>query len=146
MKFIFFFFLSFSFLYAQFNVEIIDLIEYKMNDKKLIYKITAEKKTINNQNLKNSFLFLNKENLISNNLYYSNGIFETKDMKIEFKKAYFLEGNFVMIDSLGNYKNTYFKSKKIIFNNDKLDFENVFINFENKESKKLKHTIYLNNN
>lgn len=140
-KFIFLFLFSFTFLNAQFNIEIIDLVEYKMNDKKLIYKISAEKKTLNNQNLKKSFLFLNKENLISNNIYYSNGVFETKDMKIEFKKAYFLEGNFVMIETNGFYKEYKFNSNKTTFKHDKLELENTLIKIDEKQYKKLKYML-----
>lgn len=141
MKFIFLFLFSFSFLNAQFNIEITDLIEYKMNDKNIVYKITAEKKITNNQDLKKTLLFINKEDIVSNNLYYINGIFESKDMKIEFKKAYFLEGNFIMIDTNGFYKENIFQSKKTIFKLTHLELENVIINIENKLYKKLKYII-----
>ena len=79
------------------------------------------------------------------NIFYTNGIFETKDIKIIFKKAYFLESNFVMIDATGNYKNINFESKKVIFKYNKLEFEDSFIKLEEKQFKKLKYTLNIDN-
>jgi hypothetical protein len=133
-----------SFSYAQFNVNIENLTEYKVLGENIVLKITAEKKVINNKDLKKILFFLNKEEIISNKMYYENGIFEAKDINIKFKKGYFLENNFIMIDCIGKYKENNFQSKKTIFKYDKLEFENVFIRIENQDFKKLKYSIDLN--
>ena len=133
-----------SFSYAQFNVSIENLTEYKVLGENIVLKITAEKKVINNKDLKKIMFFLNKEEIISNKMYYENGIFEAKDINIKFKKGYFLENNFIMIDCIGKYKENNFQSKKTIFKYDKLEFENVFIRIENQDFKKLKYSIDLN--
>lgn len=133
-----------SFSYAQFNVNIENLTEYKVLGENIVLKITAEKKVINNKDLKKILFFLNKEEIISNKMYYEKGIFEAKDINIKFKKGYFLENNFIMIDCIGKYKENNFQSKKTIFKYDKLEFENVFIRIENQDFKKLKYSIDLN--
>lgn len=138
------FFIIISFSYAQFNVNIENLTEYKVLGENIVLKITAEKKVINNKDLKKILFFLNKEEIISNKMYYENGIFEAKDINIKFKKGYFLENNFIMIDCIGKYKENNFQSKKTIFKYDKLEFENVFIRIENQDFKKLKYSIDLN--
>ena len=143
MKQLLFFFIFYNFSFAQLNMEIIDVIEYKINNENVVYKITAQSKIINVQNLKKSLFLLSKEDVVANNIFYTNGIFEAKDMKINFKKAYFLEGKFIMLDNIGNYKNSYFQSKKTIFTTEKLEFEDLFISIENKQYKKLKYNINL---
>ena len=140
---LFLFLVIISFSYAQFNVSIENLTEYKVLGENVVLKITAEKKVINNKDLKKILFFLNKEEIISNKMYYENGIFEAKDINIKFKKGYFLENNFIMIDCIGKYKENDFQSKKTIFKYDKLEFENVFIMIENREFKKLKYFIDL---
>ena len=78
------------FLFAEFNIKFNNIIEHKINNEKLIYRITAKTKEVNNKNLKKSFSILSKEKMISENIFYTNGLFETKQMKIEFQKGYFL--------------------------------------------------------
>lgn len=140
---IFCFFILFDNLFAEFNIKINNIVEHKINDEKLIYKITAQTKDINNQNLRKNFTFSTKEEVISRNIFYTNGIFEAKNIKIEFKKGYFLEGDFVMIDTAGFYKENEFQSKKTIFKYNSLDFEDVFIKLNDKQYKKLKYKINL---
>lgn len=145
MKLILSFFLLSIFSFAEFNMEISNVTECKLNSEKLIYRIIAEKKIVNNQNIKKDLLMFSKEEMVAKNIFYTNGIFETKDIKIIFKKAYFLESNFVMIDATGNYKNINFESKKVIFKYNKLEFEDSFIKLEEKQFKKLKYTLNIDN-
>lgn len=140
---LFLFFIFPTFLFAEFNIKFNNIIEHKINNEKLIYRITAKTKEVNNQNLKKDFIFVRKEEIISNNIFYTNGIFEAKNIKIEFKKGYFLEGDFVMIDTAGFYKENEFQSKKTIFKFNSLDFEDVFIKLNDKQYKKLKYKINL---
>lgn len=144
LNFLFFVFLP-IFLSAEFNIKINNLVEHKIYEDKIVYKITAQTKEINNKTLKKKFSILLKEKMISENIFYINGTFETKQMKIEFQKGYFLEGNFVMIDTNGFYKENKFKSEKTIYNSKQLDFENLFITIENKLYKKLKYSIFFEN-
>lgn len=142
---IFCFFILFDNLFAEFNIKINNLVEYKIYEDEIVYKITAKTKEVNNKNLKKSFSILSKEKMISENIFYTNGLFETKQMKIEFQKGYFLEGYFVMIDTNGFYKENEFKSEKTIYKSKQLDFENLFITIENKLYKKLKYSIFFEN-
>ena len=79
---LFLFLVIISFSYAQFNVSIENLTEYKVLGENVVLKITAEKKVINNKDLKKILFFLNKEEIISNKMYYENGIFEAKDILV----------------------------------------------------------------
>jgi hypothetical protein len=119
------------------------LNEYKMNTNGIIYKITAQTKILNYQEIKKKII-INKEDLVSKHIYYLNGTFETHDFNATFKKAYFLEGNFIMLDTFGNFNKNNFKSKKIIFKNTNIEFIDITINSENKTTKKLKYTININ--
>ena len=132
-----------SYASDNFNIKINGVRENKINEKGLIYKITAQTKDLKFDKIKKNFFFFNKEEVISNSIYYTNGYFETKDLKIDFKKAYFLEGNFIMINTLGKYKDQEFKSFKSIFKYTRLDLENVFITIERKKYKKLKYTFLI---
>ena len=72
---LFLFLVIISFSYAQFNVNIENLTEYKVLGENIVLKITAEKKIINNQDLKKVLFFVNKEEIVSNKIYYENGFF-----------------------------------------------------------------------
>ena len=129
------------FVFAKFNIQIQDVVEHKLDEKRVIFKISAQSKEMNYKNLEKTFLFFNKHQMVSNNIFYSNGFFETKDMKISFKKAYFLEGNFVMLDTQGIIENKKFQSKKSIYKYNKIDFENIFITIENKNFRKINYSL-----
>ena len=83
----------------------------------------------------------NKEKIIANSSYYLDGSFSKKDLNIKFKKAYFLEGNFIMLDAIGRYKNIKFKSKKINYYQNSLFFKEVFLFNKEKKFRKLKYEL-----
>jgi hypothetical protein len=139
----FYLFLSSS---LTFSSEIIfnGINEFKIDDKEIRYLIKAESKNIKADNIKN-FRFYNKQEIISNSSYYENGNFKTKYIDINFKKAYFLEGNFIMIDTKGIINNGDFNSEKVVYKFNSVDFKNVLITIDKTRFRKLRYTIHLEN-
>jgi hypothetical protein len=139
----FYLFLSSS---LTFSSEIIfnGINEFKIDDKEIRYLIKAESKNIKADNIKN-FRFYNKQEIISNSSYYENGNFKTKYIDINFKKAYFIEGNFIMTDTKGVVKNNDFSSEKVTYKFNSIDFKNVLIKIDKTTYKKLKYSINLEN-
>lgn len=140
-----FFTLAYTFLYASvdLNMNIQEVLEQRLNKNGLLYKITANSKTLNYQNLKKNLFFSNKERIVSKNLYYTNGLFETKDINIYFQKAYFFQGDFIMLNAKGLYKSSNFNAEKIIYKQNRLNFKNVFISLDGKKYRKLKYSLIL---
>jgi hypothetical protein len=146
MKIFFIFFYLFLSSSLIFSNEIIfnDINEFKMNEKEVRYIIKAESKNIRTDKLKN-FKFYNKQDVLSNSSYYENGNFKTKYIDINFKKAYFLEGNFIMTDTKGVVKNNDFSSEKVTYKFNSIDFKNVLIKIDKTTYRKLKYSINLEN-
>lgn len=130
-------------IFASTKIQILNIEEYKINDKKVLYKIQADSKSIDYKKLK-KFRIYNKEQVISNSSFYLNGVFSSSDLNINFKKGYFLEGNFVMLDLNGFYKKNEFKAKKAIYKKKDLFLRNVFISIDGKKYKKFKYSLPLN--
>lgn len=76
-------------------------------------------------------------------IFYTNGTLKTKDLKIDFKKAYFLEGNFIMNNAKGKYNKKEFTSEKAIYKYSTIEFQNLYISENGKNSKKLKYILKL---
>lgn len=131
------------FLFSSTSIKLDDIEEYKITENRVLYKIEAKSKNIHYKKFK-KFRFFNKEKIVSNSSYYLNGSFSSKDLEISFKKAYFLEGNFIMLESKGKYKTNPFKAKKAIFSRSDLFLKNVRIRLGNRNYKKFKYKIKLN--
>ena len=146
MKIFFIFFYLFLSSSLTFSSEIIfnGINEFKIDDKEIRYLIKAESKNIKADKIKD-FRFYNKQEIISNSSYYENGNFKTKYIDINFKKAYFLEGNFIMTDTKGVVKNNDFSSEKVTYKFNSIDFKNVLIKVDKTTYKKLKYSINLEN-
>jgi len=134
---------TFSFTYSSTSIKLNNIEEYKITKEKVLYKIEAKSKNINYKKLK-KFRFFNKEKIVSNSSYYLNGKFSSKDLKIDFKKAYFLEGKFVMLEPKGFYKTNPFNAKKAIFSKKDLFLKNVNIKLGKRKYRKFKYKIKLN--
>lgn len=146
MKIFFIFFYLFLSSSLTFSSEIIfnGINEFKIDDKEIRYLIKAESKNIKADKIKD-FRFYNKQEIISNSSYYENGNFKTKYIDINFKKAYFLEGNFIMTDTKGVVKNNDFSSEKVTYKFNSIDFKNVLIKIDKTTYRKLKYSINLEN-
>lgn len=127
---------------ASTKLKILGLEEYKISENKVLYKIEAESKNIDYQKLK-KFRIYNKEKVISNSSFYTNGNLSSKELNISFKKGYFLEGNFIMLDLHGFYKNNKFRAKKASYRSKDLFMKNVFISIDGKKYKKFKYSLPL---
>lgn len=133
--------LSFSYLYSgQFIFE--DINEYKINNEKVDFIIEAKIKKIDLQRIK-KFKLYNKESLISTSSYYEDGMILKKDLRLNFKKAYFLEGNFIMNDISGEIKDITLNGKKAVLKKEEIVFDNVLIKQHEIKRKKLKATFKL---
>lgn len=127
-------------LFSAPSIKLNDIQEYKITKEKVLYRIDAKSKNISYKKLK-KFRFYNKEKLISNSSYYLNGEFNSENLNIKFRKAYFLEGKFIMLDVAGKYKNSPFKAKKAIYTKKDLKFKNVFITLNGKKYRKIKYSL-----
>lgn len=127
---------------ASTKLKILGLEEYKISENKVLYKIEAESKNIDYQKLK-KFRIYNKEKVISNSSFYTNGNLSSKELNISFKKGYFLEGNFIMLDLHGFYKNNKFRAKKASYRSKDLFMKDVFISIDGKKYKKFKYSLPL---
>ncbi len=116
--------------------------EKKLTTNGLKYKISASTKKINPTNIK-KILILNKEKIMSESIFYTNGALKTKNLEIDFEKAYFLEGNFIMNNAKGKYNKKEFTSEKAIYKYSIIEFENLYISENGKNFKKLKYILKL---
>lgn len=129
--------------FSSTRIQILNIEEYKINDKKVLYRIQADSKNIDYKKLK-KFRIYNKEQVISSSSFYLNGKFISKELNINFKKGYFLEGNFVMLDLDGFFKKNKFRAKKASYRTKDLFMKNVFISIDGKKYKKFKYSLPLN--
>lgn len=106
-----------------------DILEKKITTSGVAYIIKAQERVIYNSS-PIKFLF-GKHRYMSKNLYYKNGSFMKKDILINFKKAYWLEGKFYMKDCSGLFDEYHFKSKETIYSAAKLAFKKILYNHEN---------------
>lgn len=137
------FFVFQSTLFAQFNIKLEGITEYKMNEEEILYKISAEQKDIKTFTNQRKFIFFNKEQFIKDNIFYSQGKFNSKNLSIEFEKGYFLEGKFIMINAKGKYLKTEFNSQKIIYYKKQLELKNSVILENNTRKKKYDYILKL---
>lgn len=133
-------FLLFSFLLSNlFSVELTfeNIKEYKITTKKVEYILTAKIKKVDFDKLK-KFRFFNKKNIISNASYYEKGTLQKNDFVINFKKGYFLEGDFFMEDISAQNGQNKIIGKKAILKKDKLIFDKVYLYQNNRKLRKIK--------
>ncbi len=127
---------------ANFNIKIQSINELRVNQDKIAYKIQAKSKSISS-NTKSLNLFLNKEKFASEHSFYLDGNLSAKDLFVSFKKAYFLEGKFIMLEVKGSYKDNVFSAPKASFTHKKLNLQNCFIRSKDKKARRLKHSFTL---
>lgn len=138
-------FFSFFFLLTSlFSTEIVfnNIKEYKINKKNVLYTIESDIKKIDLKKLKR-FKFFNKEQVASKASFYENGVFQNKDMTLNFKKAYYLEGNFIMKNIRGDINKYKIEAKKATYTRKSIILERVFIYINNRRMRKIKFTIPL---
>lgn len=72
----------------------IGITQYLLTCKGVSYSISSKKRFIkyNKKNIDIFQILKNKKKYVSNASYYLNGVFETKNVVINFKKAFWLEG------------------------------------------------------
>lgn len=117
--------------------------EKKFTSTGLDYIIKADKKTIDYLKLRKIHLFNMKE-IMSQALYYNNGSFYQKQIKVDFERAYFYEGNFYMQNCFSNTETGSIKAKSAIYKKKYIDFKDLVLEKENKKYHKFKYRIDLN--
>ncbi len=137
MKFIFLLFLPFS-LYAN-EVTMHNIEEREFTQSSLLYLIKAEKKSIDFKKLKHLSLFNLKKN-VSESIFYDKGTLYQKDIKVDFKRAYFFEGNLYMQECYATFKNGYIKADSAIYKRTNIEFKKLTMKKENKLYHKFKYT------
>ncbi|MGA1941435.1 hypothetical protein [Arcobacter sp. YIC-310] len=138
-------FFSFFFLLSSlFSTEIVfnKIEEFKINQENILYIIKADIKHVDLKKLK-KFKFFNKEQIISQASFYEKGTFIKENIKLHFKKAYFLEGDFIMKNIKGKINNYKIEAKKATYTSTDIILEKAFVIIDNKRVRRLKLTIPL---
>ena len=132
------FILSSFFLSNLFSVELTfeNIKEYKITTTKVEYILSAKIKKVDFDKLK-KFRFFNKKNVISNASFYENGTLQKSNFVIDFKKGYFLEGDFFMEDISAQNGQNKIIGKKAILKKDKLIFNKVYLYQNNRKLRKI---------
>lgn len=142
-KYILFLLLISTTLFSTPSIKLNNIQEYKITQEKTEYKIEAITKNISYKKLK-KFRFYNKDKIASNSSYYLDGNFSTKILNIDFKKAYYLEGKFIMLNLKGKYKDITFFAKKAIYFKDNLTLKNTNLRNGKKKYRKYTYKLKLN--
>jgi len=112
--------------------------EFKINLDEVQYVIEAKEKKVDYDKL-GKFRFFNKEKIISNSSYYTDGKFLKKNIYISFDKAYFLEGMFIMHNIKADLGNRKLEGKKAVFFKDKINFNNIYLYENDKKIRKISY-------
>ncbi len=135
-------FTSILFIYSLNAQDIVinDIQERKFTKLALSHIIKATSKTVDLKLLR-KINFFNRKNIIANSIYYQNGTFYKKNIKIDFEKAYFYEGIFYMQNCYGKYQDGFIKSKTASYYNNQIEFQNLILKKEKKLYHKFKYAI-----
>ena len=115
--------------------------EFKINLDEVQYVIEAKEKKVDYDKL-GKFRFFNKEKIISNSSYYTDGKFLKKNIYISFDKAYFLEGMFIMHNIQGNLGGKKISGKKAIYFKNKINFNKVYLYDNKKRIRKISYIYH----
>lgn len=108
----------------------------------LQYILQAKKKTIDYKKLGKIRLF-NSKNIVSQLLYYNQGVFHQKNLKISFEKAYFYEGNLYMQECYTQLEDGYIKAKTAIYRTKYIEYKDVSMEQSKKKYHKFKYILNL---
>ena len=139
LKFIFLivpFFLSANKLVLQ-NIQ-----EREFSPNSLVYILNANRKIIKFEKLRHFSLF-NRKRIVSEAIYYENGTLHQKDISIDFKRAYFYEGNLYMHNCYATLKDGYIKSEDAIYQRTDIKFTKLVMKKKNKMYHKFKYIYHL---
>ena len=106
----------------------------------LSYILEADQKTIDTTVLKKLNLF-NRKKIVANSVYYTDGVFNKKNIKVTFKRGYFLEGVFYMKDCYSSNGKDYIKSKTAKYMGSFIEFSGVMMKKNNKQYRKYKYIV-----
>jgi hypothetical protein len=117
-----------------------NLQEKKFDKNSLIYILKAKQKKIYPKRLKKIHLF-NRKKQMAKSVYYTNGTFYKKNIKVDFKKGYFLEGVFYMQDCFAHQKDSTIKAKEAKYKYPNIEFSKVLLKRKNKIFHKIRYKV-----
>lgn len=120
-----------------------DISERQFSLNGLSYKIKARKKVIDYKQLR-KIRFFNRKQIVSQALYYTDGSFYKKNLKVDFVKGFFYEGEFHMQDCYSDIENGYIKAESAIYKKDFVEYKNLMMQKDGMKYRKFVHTIYVN--
>ena len=125
------------FLYAN-ELVLQNLQEREFSQNALLYILKASKKTIKPQKLQKFTLF-NRKKIASEAMFYDNGTLFQKDIKVDFERAYFYEGDLYMQNCYSSLGDGYIKSDFAIYKKDYIEFKKLVMKKDNKIYHKFKY-------
>lgn len=135
---LYFFFASSSLFSNQLINEYLE--ERKFDTKGLIYLLKAEQKTTDFDKLKKLNLF-NRKHIISNAIYYDNGTLYKKNIKVDFKRAYFFEGDLHMENCYSFFEGATIKAKFAVYKKTHIEFKDLILKKDNVTYHKFKYEV-----
>jgi hypothetical protein len=116
--------------------------EREFTNEGFLYLIKAEKKVIDYKKLRKMNWF-NRKKIVSEASNYHKGSLEDKNIKIDFVKGHFYEGDFYMEDCYCNYQNGYIKAKNAVYKKTFVEFRNLLLLQDGKKHHKFTHRVNL---
>ena len=132
---------SFSLLHAS-GLTFEGIKERKFSKKKLEYILRAQKKIIDYKNLRKINLF-NRKKTVADSLYYENGTLFQKNIQVNFKRAYFYEGDFYMQECYTKLSNGFIQAKTAIYKKRYIEYKDVLMEQDNKKYRKFTYKVML---
>lgn len=117
-----------------------EIKERKFSLNGLSYIVEAKKKTIDYNKLR-KLKFFKRKQIVSQTIFYNNGTFYQKNIKVDFVKGFFYDGNFYMQGCFSLINGGHIKADSAIVRKDHIEFKDLFIVKNTKKYRKFKHLI-----
>lgn len=117
-----------------------NLSEKSFTTNGLAYIVQAETKIMDFEKLKKLNLF-DRKNTIAKSIYYTKGTFHKKNIKVDFLKAYFYEGDFYMQGCFSTDINSSIKAKTALYKGDYIEFKDLVLKKDGKIYHKFKYRV-----
>lgn len=116
-----------------------DIEERLFTTSGLAYIIIANQKIFDLTKIKKIHLF-NRKRIMSDSVFYKDGVFKIKNAEVSFEKGYFLDGEFIMINCSSNYNNSFIRSKMAKYKKTHIEFSGVVLKKDTKIYHKFKYS------
>jgi len=116
--------------------------ERRFSQKNLEYILQADKKTIDYKNLR-KINFFNRKKIVADSIYYENGTLFQKNLQVNFKRAYFYEGNLHMQECYTKLSNGFIQATTAIYKKKYIEFQDVVMKQDDKKYRKFTYKVML---